>query len=96
MSVCVCVTPFQFCVNNGFEGFPMVLLAIKVEVSRTVWKLPEPSMSFYNLPETSRSFCKLPWVQWIITRSLNTKVTTNYAQRFANNWSCFTLLLTLL
>ena len=46
-------------------------------------------MSFYKLPEPSMSFCKLLWVQWIITRTLNTKLTTNYAQRYANNWSCF-------
>ena len=45
-------------------------------------------MSFYNLPEPSMSFCKLPWVKWIINRTQNTKLTTNYAQRSANNWSC--------
>ena len=33
------------------------------------------------------SFCKLPWVKWIITKTLNTKLTPNYAQRSANNWS---------
>ena len=42
-------------------------------------------MSFYNLPEPSMSFCKLQWVwvKWIINR------TQNYAQRSANNWSCY-------
>ena len=36
------------------------------------------------------SFCKLPSVQWIITSTANTKLTKNYAQRSANNWSCYT------
>ena len=35
------------------------------------------------------SFCKLPWVLWIIARTLDTKLITNYAQRSANNWSCW-------
>ena len=52
------------------------------------YKLPEPPICFYKLPEPSMSFCRLPWVQWIIKRILNTKLTTNYAQRSANNWSC--------
>merc|ERR1712025_326358 len=80
---CLCVSlsvsvshHFNFVFLMTSKGFLMVLEAT------------EAFMSFHDLPETFMSFCKLPWVKWIINRTQNTKLTTNYAQRSANNWSC--------
>ena len=47
-------------------------------------------LAFFTFP--MMSFYKLPWVQWIITKIVKSKLSTNYAQRSANDWfflTCF-------
>ena len=88
LSVCLSVTPFQInssVLPNSFIEFPMASQGFQMVLEESIQKILQVSRTFHVLQLASTG---IQSVKWILSMTLKTKLTSYYAQRSANNWSC--------